>query len=112
MSDDKALNEIWNSGGLEPVSEDDASERTALEGKAKKVRKMVGMCLLECPQNKQGMGFFHDEKTDICYKCKSDCQKCGVFEGECSTCGWGMYEVEATTEDVVEDDDGNEIELK
>jgi hypothetical protein len=69
------------------------------------------MCQEKCPTNKEGMGFFHDKEANICYKCKSDCQKCGMFEGECSTCGWGMYEVTASSTTEVTDDDGNVQEL-
>jgi hypothetical protein len=112
MTDDKAMNEIWNSGGALEVSDDDAKGRKNAEGKQKKVRKMVGFCQKKCPDNMEGMGFFHEKVSNICYKCKSDCQKCGMFEGECSTCGWGMYEVESSTATEVEDDDGNIQEIK
>jgi hypothetical protein len=112
MTDDKAMNEIWNKRGSGAFAETDQAGRQATEGEAKKVRKLVGMCLRECPANKQGMGFYHDKKMNICYKCKSDCQKCGQYEGECSTCGWGMYEEEASTETEVEDDDGNVVDVK
>lgn len=93
LTDDKAMNEIWNSGGRLENVDGDAASRTKFEGKAKKVRKMVGICEKNCPENKAGMGFFYDKKTNVCFKCKSDCQKCGMFEGDCQTCGWGMYEV-------------------
>jgi hypothetical protein len=39
MTDDKAMNEIWNSGGALEVSDDDAKGRKNAEGKQKKVRK-------------------------------------------------------------------------
>jgi hypothetical protein len=90
MTDDKAMNEIWNKQGRGEVQGGtDKEARTKVEGKAKKVRKLVGMCLQECPTNKKDAGFFHDKKLNICYKCKSDCQKCGMYEGECSTCAFG-----------------------
>jgi len=73
MTQDKALNEIWNNGGDGVEQESDAAGRNAVETEAKKVRKLVGMCLRECPSTKQGMGFYHDKKTNVCYKCKSDC---------------------------------------
>jgi hypothetical protein len=111
MTDDKALNEIWNSGGKLPTKANATEARKSAEGMQKKVRKLVGMCQKECPTNKEGMGFFHDKASNICYKCKSDCQKCGMFEGECSTCGWGMYEVAAAATTEVTDDDGNVQEL-
>jgi len=34
-----------------------------------------------------------------------------MFEGECSTCGWGMYEVAAAATTEVTDDEGNVKEL-
>jgi len=108
LTDDKAINEIWNSGGrLEAKDETDAKAREGLEKGKKKVRKLIGMCLPSCPSNKEGMGFYHDKKSNICYKCKSDCQKCGMYEGECSTCAFGQYEVESSEETEVTDDDGN-----
>lgn len=38
MSDDKAMNEIWNNKGRVAVAETDAKAREGAEGKAKKVR--------------------------------------------------------------------------
>lgn len=111
LTDDKAMNAIWNSKGRLENVDGDASSRTKFEGKAKKVRKMVGICEKKCPENKAGMGFYYDKETNVCFKCKSDCQKCGMYEGECSTCGWGMYEVPAAATTEVTDDDGNVQEL-
>jgi len=44
MSDDKALNEIWNSGGKLPTKANATEARKSAEGMQKKVRKLVGMC--------------------------------------------------------------------
>lgn len=35
-----------------------------------------------------------------------------MFEGDCSACAFGMYEVEAATATETTDDDGNTVELK
>lgn len=49
MTDDKLMNDIWNNGGDGPMQDTEAGERTDVEGKVKKVRKLVGMCQRECP---------------------------------------------------------------
>jgi len=89
MSDDDAINAIWNTKGRQASETNSTKLRADLKSKKKPVRKLIGMCLKECPTNKEGMNFFLDKKTKVCYKCKDDCQKCGVFEGECGTCAFG-----------------------
>jgi hypothetical protein len=107
MTDDKMMNEIWANKGRVAESDDtDAKKRTDLEGAKKKIRKMTGMCMTSCPDNKSGMGFFHDKKSNICFKCKADCQKCSMYEGQCSTCAFGMYEVNDKSDLEVEDAEG------
>jgi hypothetical protein len=44
MTDDVVMNEVFNNGGRQELSSNDATARTAATSKAKKIRKLVGMC--------------------------------------------------------------------
>lgn len=67
MTNDTAMNDIYNSGGRVELADNDTAQRTQSTSTKRKIRKLVGMCKRDCPSNKEGMNFYHDRRSNICY---------------------------------------------